>query len=326
MMNNLTPKYLEMDSFATVAICGQSGSGKTSTIRFIIVQMILNGIQTIVCDPHGNAGNGSLKDGIEPIEHLLALPVAITLEDRIAAFRMVHTILRKRIAGKDTSNQKICIILDEATLHFLECDKEQAQEFTRFLMDLCNEGRKKGIYCFLLAQSWKSDFIGSRTVRSAITHILFHRSSVDEVKLFVDAMPAKEKRKISTLPTGSMYVYPYLYTVRVPYISKDDLIDFASKYQNKISSVITSTPIAPHKHAEKHDSTISTLTPKNTESKSTSNLARAIRQIIECKNIGMNKEQTILKVLQIRKSGTSEKWKIASKFYDAVLSRANEQK
>ena len=322
-MNN--PKYIEWGSYATIAISGKSGSGKTSTIRFIIIQNILNNIQTIVCDPHGNAGNGSLKDGIEPIEHLLALPIAVTLEDRIAAFRMVHTILRRRIAGLDTSKQKICIILDEATLHFLECSKEQSEEFTRFLMDMSNEGRKKDICCYLLGQNWKADFIGSRSVRSSISHVLFHRTDEAEVKLFAESMPAKERRKISTLPTGKMYVYPYLYTVRVPYISKDDLIDFASKYQNNVSSVITSTPIAPYQHAESHDSTISTIPPKNTESKSTSNLARAIKQIIECKNAGMNKEQTILKVLQIRKSGTSERWKIASKFYDAVMSRVNEQ-
>lgn len=331
-MNNLVPKYLEMGSFATVAICGQSGSGKTSTIRFIIAQMILNNVQTIVCDPHGNAGNGSLKDGIAPLEHLLALPVAVTLEDRISAFRMVHTILRNRIAGKDTSTQKICIILDEATLHFLECDKEQSQEFTRFLMDLSNEGRKKDICCFLLGQSWKADFVGSRTVRSAITHVLFHRSNEAEIKLFVESMPAKERRKISTLPTGSMFVYPYLYTVKVPYISKDDLIDFASKFKRAISDTINSTPIPVYSSVQTSvqeglEHTIAKRanvqdTQNQDKTRINTNIARAIKDILQSRNEGNTKEQTILKVLKIKKSGSSERWKIASRFYDKVLERA----
>lgn len=318
----MNPFYLEDNTYSTVAICGKSGSGKTSTIRFIIAQMLLNNTQVIVCDPHGNAGTQSLADGIDPIKHLLAMPIAITLEDRITAFRLVHKILRDRIEGKDTNNQKICIILDEATSHFLECSKEQHDEFSRFLLSLTNEGRKKNISCYMLSQNWKNDLAGSRSIRSSITHVLFHRTSEDEVKLFVPAMPTNVRRTISTLPVGYMYVYPFMTKLSVPYISKDDLIDFASKFQNKISSVIIATPNPPHSHAESRHATIATHDAKKPESK----LATAIKDIIRYKNNGMNKEDTIMKVLQIRKNGKSEKWKIASKFYDAVIERAYEQK
>lgn len=309
--------WLEWGTFSTIAISGKSGSGKTSTIRFIITQMILNGVKTIVCDPHGNAGTGSLKDSIEPIEHLLAMPIAITLEDRIKAFKAVNKILRARIDGTDTSIEKICIILDEATLHFLECSKEQSHEFTRFLMDLTNEGRKKNICCFLLAQNWKSDFIGSRSVRSSITHIIFHRTSEDETKLFIPAMPAKEKRIISQLPTGHIFVFPFMYRLRVPYISQDDMIDFARSFKRATMPTIA--------HDDSHAESRLPRSNHDNDKKPESKLAWAVKETISCKIDGMNKEQTIYHVFQIRKSGKSERWNIASRFYDNVMRRYEEQ-
>jgi len=311
-------KWLEWGTFSTIAVSGKSGSGKTSTIRFIIVQMLLNGVKTIVCDPHGNAGTGSLKDSIEPVEHLLAMPIAITLEDRVKAFKYVNKILRARIDGTDTSKEKICIILDEATLHFLECSKEQSVEFTRFLMDLTNEGRKKDICCFLLAQNWKSDFIGSRSVRSSITHIIFHRTSEDETKLFVNSMPAKEKRTIVSLPTGHIFVFPFMYRLRVPYISQDDMIDFARSFK-RASNVQAEVQDYNAERANVQGESDQAEKPIN------DTLARAIRAIIKSYQEGKSKEQTIYEVLQIRKSGTSKRWKLADRLYTNMIARYEEQ-
>lgn len=311
-------RYLEWNTFSTVAICGKSGSGKTSTVRFIIAQMLLNGVSTIVCDPHGNAGVDSLKMSIEPIEQFLVLPVAIDLEDRIKAFRYVHKILRARIDGTDTSKQRICIILDEATYHFLECSKEQATEFTRFLHDLTNEGRKKDICVFLLGQNFKADFVGSRSIRSSITHVIFHRTSEDETKLFVPSMPAKEKRIIAQLPTGHIFVYPFLYRLRVPYITQDDMIDFARSFKSA-SSVQAKVQDYNVESANVQASATIPEKPIN------ENLARIIKAIIVSYRDGKNKEQTIFDVLQIRKSGTSKRWKIADRLYTNVIKRYEEQ-
>lgn len=315
-------KYLEWNTFSTVAICGKSGSGKTSTVRFIIAQMLLNGVHTIVCDPHGNAGNDSLKMSIEPIEQFLALPVAVDLEDRIKAFRYVHKILRARIAGTDTSKQRICIILDEATYHFLECSKEQAIEFTRFLHDLTNEGRKKDICVFLLGQNFKADFVGSRSIRSSITHVIFHRTSEDETKLFVPSMPAKEKRTIAQLPTGHIFVYPFLYRLRVPYITHDDMIDFARSFKRASSVQDTVQAKVQDYNAERANVQEGA---DHTEKPINETLARSIKAIIKSYLEGKSKEQTIFDVLQIRKSGSSKRWKIADRFYTNVIKRYDEQ-
>ena len=193
----MQPKYLEYDSFATVAISGQSGSGKTSTVRFIIAQLLLNNTAIIICDPHGNAGNGALAESIKPIIPFLYMPVAITLEDRIKAFDYVHSILRDRIDNGADNSQRIVIILDEATQHFIESSREQVDKVARMLQSLANEGRKANIRVFLLSQNFHQDFIGSRSVRSSITHVLFHRTSTDEVKLLAPSMPAKEARAIA---------------------------------------------------------------------------------------------------------------------------------
>lgn len=44
-------------------------------------------------------------------------------------------------------------------------------------------------------------------------------------------------------------------------------------------------------------------------------------QIVAAYKAGKSKEQTILEVLQIRKSGTSKRWKIADRLYTNVIAR-----
>lgn len=312
-------KWLEWGSFSTVAISGKSGSGKTSTIRFIIAQLLLNGIKTIVCDPHGNAGTGSLKDSIEPISPFLAMPIAITLEDRVKAFRHIYRIVRDRIDGADAT-EKYAIILDEATQHFLECSKEQSAEFVRFLLAINNEGRKCNVACFLLGQNWRADFIGSRSVRSSITHTIFHRTDEAEIKLFIPSLPAKDKRMISQLPTGQIYVFPFMYRLKVPYVSQDDLIDFARTFKRATDLHDTLHADLDDSDAENDQSVQSVQAVQNAR-KIDKTLARAIKDIILARNMGKSKEQTIFEVLQIRKSGSSDKWKKASTFYDSVVRR-----
>jgi hypothetical protein len=232
------------------------------------------------------------------------------------AFREVYQIWRNRKDGKDTSKHKIAIILDEATSHFIESSKEQVDELATILQSLTNEGRKNNIRCFLLSQNWRSDFIGSRSVRSSITHVIFHRTAEAEIKLFVESMPAKERRMISSLPAGHIFVYPFMYQLRVPYISQDDIVDFADRYRSR-----SPTRDHAHRHAESRKITPITVSPEMPQSK----LITAIKEVLKCKKQGMNKEDTIYHVFQIRKGGKSERWNIASRFYDNVIKKATDE-
>lgn len=302
-------RYIEWDAFSTIAISGQSGSGKTSTVRFLIAQLLINNTAIYVCDPHGNAGNGSLRESILPIESFLAQPIAITLQERVNTFKQINTILKARLNGIDKSKDKIAIILDEATRHFIESSKEQVDELATILQSLANEGRKANIRCFLLSQNWKSDFIGSRSVRSSITHVIFHRTNGDEVKLFVPSMPAKELRMIASLPAGHTYVYPFLYKLRVPYISQDDIEDFAKRYKER--SPFRYKPIVQHVHSVQD-------VEKKPVNVNNERLHDIVSRMIQSINNGDSKEATIRLVFNTYKSGRNPVWNAASKLYDKV--------
>lgn len=200
------PYYIKWNECSVIAVAGKAGTGKTHTARYLCNQCIDKGYTVIICDPHGYKDE-SLAQSFDHVH--------ITKQERLRAIRVVFNEFKKRIAGSST-DQKIILVIDEITAHFLECEPEEKKECANFLLRLANEARKVNIRVFLMGHNWKDDMIGLRDIRSSITHVIFHRLDENETKLFIPSANAKIRRTIGALPIGHVYIYPDDKIVRIP--------------------------------------------------------------------------------------------------------------
>ena len=230
-------QYIELEQLGVLALVGVSGSGKTSTIRFLLTQLLLLQANIFVCDPHGQTRRENLTKSIEPL--LPFLKLAISHEERFLAIQAFGTILAKRLEGTDSSTTPIVLILDEAPAHFLQCSAEELKETARIFQSTANEGRKVGVHAILLLQNVKHDFIGSRSIRSSLTHMIFHRTNEDETKLLIPSLPQEFKRKIARLGIGKAFLFPDSCMVDVPFINTDEIVAFEQHYRDSLTRPTT---------------------------------------------------------------------------------------
>lgn len=296
MTSNL--QYLEWDHWSVLAIAGKSGSGKTNTAKFLLAQLLLDRYDVYLCDPHATINQSTLGATFKE-----KVPVAIDKHARMQTIRHVMRIFQRSLTERVP---KTVLVMDEITAHFLECTPEEAKETEQLFQRIANEGRKSNVRLIICGQNWRADYIGSRSIRSSITHLILHQISDDEVKLFVPSLPTDIRRKITRLAPGNAYLFPSDQFVRIPYVSSDEIRSVQGVQKNVQGD-------APHTHAEKSDSV--------QDVQKRAKLEKMIARTLELRDEGKNKEQTIFILFGVRKSGSSEKWKQASKFYDAVIAK-----
>lgn len=325
------PFYIEWDSFSVMAIVGASGSGKTSTARLMLCQLLLNDIDIMICDPHGYIENQSLTHSIKPLQQFLLQPIAIDKDSRIRAIRHAGMEFNKRKNNPAASKRKFVLIIDELTAHFMECDSSEVHEQEQILLAIANQARKVNMRIILIGQNWKQDYIGSRSVRSSINAIIFHRINGDEVKLLSENTPATIRRQITQLKQGYAILYSqtniYQY-VKIPYISIDDIRDFATRIESRNESrnnKIVARDSTESRHSNdvkplRDSDSFSQKIPQNNESLDKKQLA-----IIAAIKSGKTKEQTIKDIFGYSKGSKYKPYLAAARLYDRIKELMNEQ-
>lgn len=307
--------YLEWETFGLFAIAGQSGSGKSSTTRFLLAQLALNNVGLVICDGHGRAGIESLAESVQPLSAAFLYPIAIDPKDVLESVRYIETIMRRRLNKQEPIDQKIAIVIDEFTSLMLRMTPEQAKEVTKLLILISQEARKTNVRGFLLGHNWSANFLGSAAIRDNLSAKLLHRLAPNEVKLFLPAPPAPLLRSIGGLKQGQAYLITQRLDptkVHIPYITTDDLEsvakfvpDIRNNYDYDIESALESVEMSDEMEEK---------VGKN--SKIT--LKYIYETIVENRRNNIGKTKTIYEIWGA-KPGGSDVYKAASKLYDAIV-------
>jgi len=177
------------------AIAGQSGQGKTSTLRSLIAQSLLTGQvgQFWILDyhyPHPEsllASLGSVKD-------CHYIKYAQSRLDTLHLVSEIEANLDARLDGLEPSQPVKVVVMDETLIL-----ADRMPEIKNLIFRIGTEGRKAGMYGLFSAQTWKAQDVGGSDVRDNLTSIIAHKMKQRQAQtLLQDRESVKACKRLHT--------------------------------------------------------------------------------------------------------------------------------
>lgn len=165
---------------------GVSGSGKTTTVRFLLFQAILAGARLLMIDPHIGDPEESLAAQFRTFSDVhIAAPCDDTPAAVLKRIRWLDKERqRRKVAG--IKSPALIFVVDE--FNALMRVEEVKKEMAALLLAISQEGRKFGLFAMLIGQRWSDQDMGGANmgaaIRSSLASTLAHR--------FTDEMQAKK--------------------------------------------------------------------------------------------------------------------------------------
>lgn len=185
---------------------GVSGSGKSTTTRFLLFQAILANAKLLMIDPH-------LGDPEESLAHQFSLLPASIHQMPPCNARAEQVFKRVRWLSKELERRQnigrklpvLLFVVDEFNSLMRRFSKEERNELVKLLLDIEQEGRKFGVFALLIGQRWSAQDLGGADIRSSLASKLAHRfSDEDQAKRF---MGSKYGKQLLELETGHFLFY-----------------------------------------------------------------------------------------------------------------------
>ncbi len=211
------PKTGTWNDIYSNATGGQSGSGKTNTLRSLIVQSALHGVHFWVIDyhwPHEESLLYSLGELRETpyIEYAdKQIDVRPMLED-------VDATIERRLQKEEPCTQVKVLVIDEVLRIIKNCACAED-----VIERIGTEGRKVNVLGLFSAQSWTADKI-STTARDNLTSIFAHAMKRNKAQALLQ--DAEQARVVQKLNRGQMLFCPANGSddvIDVPYCSEQDV-------------------------------------------------------------------------------------------------------
>ena len=180
----------------SAAIAGMSGSGKTTTVRFIACQSALLKAQFVIIDPHGDSGEESLAETLMPLQDSFLFDPAILPHQMLSALKATEYELQQRLADKERPRYPLIVCVDEMT-SLMRTDL--AKPLAGLLQDVSQQGRKVGIFALCMGQIWKGSTSGGTELRDSFASKYVHRLARNQARML---LPTEEAATVERLPAG----------------------------------------------------------------------------------------------------------------------------
>ena len=201
-------------------IGGQSGFGKSSTIRSLIAQSLINGsVETFfIIDPHYPhkqsllASLGSLKDS-ESIQY------AENPFDTVKMIEDIDACIDRRIQGAEESYPLKIVVVDE-----IMAVLKRVPQLKDLVEKIGCESRKAGVYGIFSSQSWVGSKTGGTTARDNLTAILCHRMKKKQALTLLQ--DNDEAKRVIDLGKGQALFAPVAeeaVILNIPFCKEEDM-------------------------------------------------------------------------------------------------------
>lgn len=188
----------------SVGIGGVSGSGKTTTVRFLLFQAVLAGARLVMIDPHLGEPEESLAAQFQALPGIHQLRPCDDAPDQVA--QRVTWLMKEYRRRKSGASHTVPIVfvLDELNGLIRRLDDERRRALADLLLTIAQEGRKFGMFALLIGQRWSHTDLGGGSIGAAIRDSLAssiaHRfKSEAQARLLVGG---RESALCLELPTG----------------------------------------------------------------------------------------------------------------------------
>jgi len=212
------PVYFALKDFVSCAFGGGSGSGKTSKLRFLTAQLILQGVNVSILDAHmGN--EQSLVDSLGNLVNMPNVRVFNPFETQQAIGTMLSEVQAAINAGKP--DDVPCVyVLDELRPLNRACDQVES------LLDrIANEGRKYDRFMVASSQTWEASLFGKLGSAARDACVLKMAANMPKEQARILFKENDTAKKVCRLKRPEMYAQSSIFdgVVYVPFCSRDDL-------------------------------------------------------------------------------------------------------
>lgn len=159
---------------------GLPRSGKSTFVRLILIQAILQNSKFAIIDPHANAGEDSLAGSFYAVEDMLLYPVARTIEAQITTITNMYNLVKARINGEQPANQDIVLVIDE--IGEVLSNTNTHKPLVDLLNLIVNQAGKIRVYVIAIGQNFHSNNIAT-TIRNSFISVFTTQSKKEVAKL-----------------------------------------------------------------------------------------------------------------------------------------------
>lgn len=194
-----------MDIYSS-AVAGESGSGKTSTMLFLVGSgLIATDARFIVIDPHYPHPN-SLGAKIAPLVDAGLVECYTYIDDMRAALKAITSIITNRLKQDDTSTYPVVLVIDE--LRSL-MNTSIAGEVEATMSTISTEGRKCGVYMLAASQTWLAAmFKKGSLARDTLTSAYVHRIKPKQAQVLLQDKAAETALRSNVKKAGEVLFCP----------------------------------------------------------------------------------------------------------------------
>ncbi len=216
----------------SAAVAGESGSGKTSTMLFLIGSgLVADNIKFIGLDPHYPHPN-SLGSKTKPLWEVGLMRMATYKDDMLSVLAEVERIIDNRLRQIDTDTTPVVLVIDElAFLSKTPIGSSVAHTMER----ISTEGRKCAVYMLASSQTWLVARTGdSSVVRDTLTSAYVHRIKPKQANLLLQDKEQAEKVKKYIKQAGDVLFCPVndeSVICKMPYTTDADMMMVAEMLQ-----------------------------------------------------------------------------------------------
>ncbi len=226
----------------SAAVAGESGSGKTATLLFLIGSgLVAQRIRFLGIDPHYPHPK-SLGFKTKPLWEAGLMQMATFKDDMLAVLHMVEQTIDDRLKQVDTETTPVVLVIDE--LAFL-VKTSIGPAITHTMERISTEGRKCAVYMLASSQTWLAARTGNTSVvRDTLTSAYVHRIKPKQANLLLQDKDEAEKVKKQVKHAGEALLVPVgdeSAVVKIPFTTDADMLAVVAKV-TEAPEVKESTP------------------------------------------------------------------------------------
>lgn len=208
----------------SAAVAGESGSGKTATLLYLIGSGIVSeSVRFMGIDPHyPHPKSLGFKTKILWEKGFMRMATNTVAMEEV--LQDVETIIKNRLQQKDTDTTPVVLVIDELAL----LNKSSIGKLLAHVMErISTEGRKCAVYMLASSQTWLVARTGeSSVVRDTLTSAFVHRIKPKQANLLLQDSDETEKVKRHIKKPGQALLMPVCddsTIVQIPFATEDDM-------------------------------------------------------------------------------------------------------